>query len=316
MPSRVDRSWPELPPKSPGPYARLRQALADPRARRPLKLAGLVGLGLVALVGIVAVVLFVTRTYRFDSATYPSTVRRLAVDADTGEVSAIGSDRNDTIALWQRRYSVISPRVQSGLRDGTLQVRSRCPAVSFRCEVIFASQVPRSTAVSLVTRSAPVSVQDLSGPVAVTTRSGEVTVAQVAAPVSVDTGSGPVTLTRVRGEVAARTVSSPIELVDVHGRADLSSQSGSITGNEQAVEVFRATTAGGWVTATFVAPPRRVEVRSGSGEVDLHVPAGRYRLDLHGASGRVHVEGVVDDPAAPRTITVTTGGGIQLSGAR
>jgi hypothetical protein len=34
------------------------------------------------------------------------------------------------------------------------------------------------------------------------------------------------------------------------------------------------------------------------------------------ASGRVHVEeGVVDDPAATRTITVTTGGGIHLSGA-
>jgi hypothetical protein len=34
------------------------------------------------------------------------------------------------------------------------------------------------------------------------------------------------------------------------------------------------------------------------------------------ASGRVHVEeGVDDDPAATRTITVTTGGGIHRSGA-
>jgi hypothetical protein len=315
MPSRVNRPLPELPPRSRGPYTWVREALADPRARRPLKAAGLTGLLLVALVGVAAVVLFVTRTYSFDSATFPDTVRRLAVDADSGEVSAIGSDRRDAIALWQRRYSVIKPRVQSGLRGGTLELRSRCPALSFRCAVIFGSQVPRATAVEVSTDSAPVSVRGVSGPVAVTTHSGAVTVEQVTAKVSVDTRSGPVALGTLRGEIVARTVSSPIELRDVHGRADLSSQSGSITGNSQALEVLRASTAGGWVTASFDEPPQRVEVRSGSGEVDLSVPAGRYRLDLHAASGRVHVEGVVDDPAATRTITVTTGGGIHLAAA-
>jgi hypothetical protein len=312
MPSTAERPWPELPPKSSGPYARIKEGLSRPRARRLLRAAGLCVLALTALVAVLAVTLFVTRTYSFGSATYPGTVRRLAVDADTGEVSAIGSDRRDSLALWQRRYSLIKPRVDREVRDGTLQLRSHCPAASFRCAVILGTQMPRATATSVRTRSAPVTVQDLSGPVDVTTRSGQVTIEQVAAPVRIDTESGGITLADLRGDLVARTVSAPIELRDVHGRVDLTSDSGAITGNAQVVEAFVARTRSGWVTATFDAPPERVDVRSTSGEVILQVPAGHYRLDLHAAAGRVRLDGVADDPAATRTIRISTGGGIRI----
>jgi len=69
------------------------------------------------------------------------------------------------------------------------------------------------------------------------------------------------------------------------------------------------------VTATFDAPSERVAVRSASGEVILQVPAGHYRLDLHAPAGRVHLEGMVDDPAAARTIRISTGGGIDIRSA-
>jgi ferric-dicitrate binding protein FerR (iron transport regulator) len=310
MPDSIERPWPELPPKSTGPIARLREALDDPRVRRRLRAGGLLVL---ALLAVLAVVLFVTRTYSFDSASYPGSVRRLTIEADSGEVSAIGSDRSDTLALWQLRYSVIRPRFERGVRDGTLRLRSHCPAASFRCTVIIGSQVPKATAVSIRTRSAQVAVQDLDGPVAITTKSGEVTVAHVAAPVHVDSGSGAVSLTGLQGDIAARTDSAPMELEDLHGRADLSSDSGAITGNAQALEVFRARTASGWVTATFDAPPQRIDVRSASGEVDVTVPAGGYRLDLEAPPGRIRLDGVSDDPAATRTIKIATGGGIHLS---
>jgi len=291
----------------------MKEGLSDPRTRRWLKIVGMAVLVTIGLVATLGIVLFVTRTYSLDSVTYPASVRRLAVEADIGEVTAVGSDRPDTLTLWQRRYSVIKPRVERGVRDGTLEIRSHCPAASFRCSVIFGSQVPKATEVSVRTRSAAVTVQDLNGPVAITTRSGAVTVVDVAARVSIDTRSGPVTLATSRGDIAARTVSSPIELRAVQGRVDLSSEAGAITGNAQAVEVFEARTGSGWVTATFIAPPRRVEVRSASGEVNLLVPAGRYRLDLRAPAGRIRLEGVVDDPGATRTIKVTTGGGIHLA---
>jgi hypothetical protein len=315
MPSTADRHWPELPPKSSGPYARVKEGLSRPRPRRLLRTAGRLLLALVALVALLGVVLFVTRTYSLDSATFPGAVRRLAIDAGPGEVSAVGSDRRDALALWQRRYSLIKPRVDRGVRDGTLRLRSHCPAASFRCAVILGAQVPKATATSVRTRSAPVTVQDLNGPVEVTTRSGQVTVQQVAAPVRVDTGSGGITLADLRGDLVARTVSAPIDLRDINGRVDLASESGAITANEQFLEAFLARTRSGWVTAIFATPPGRVDVRSASGEVILQLPAGHYRFDLHAPAGRVRLDGVASDPSATRTISITTGGGIHIHGA-
>lgn len=317
MPTSVDRRpWPELPPKSTGPYARLKDGLSDPRVRRRLRVVGLVLLGAAGLVIVLVVVLFATRTYSFDTTTVPpGAVRGLEVDSDVGEVSAVGSDRQDTLALWQLRYSLIKPRLEHAVSDGTLRLRSRCPATSVRCAVILGSQVPRQTAVSVRTRDASVTVQEVSAPVAVTTRSGAVTVDHVIGRVRVDSASGPVTLSGSAGDLAARTVSAPIEAVDIHGRADLSTDSGPITGNAQAVEVFQARTGSGWVTAAFDTPPQRVEVRSASGEVDVRVPAGRYRLELQAPAGRVRLEGVSSDPSATRVIRIATGGGIHISAA-
>jgi Putative adhesin len=309
----LNRPWPELPPKSRGPYVRLKEGLAAPRARRSLKAAGLVVLLVAALIGALAVVLFVTRTYSLDTATYPGPVRRLAIDTDTGEVSVVGSDRRDVLVLWQRRYSLIKPRVDRQLRDRALQLRSRCPAASFRCAVVLGSQVPAATATSVRTRSATVDMQDLGGPVEVTTRTGQVTLQQMAGPVQVVTGSGPVSLAGLRGELAVRTASAPIELRDLHGPTDLTSESGSITGNALALPVLRTRTGSGWVTASFDTPPQQVDVRSVSGQVSLQVPAGRYRLELDAPAGQVHLDGVVDDPAAPRTIRISAGGGIALT---
>jgi hypothetical protein len=292
----------------------LKDGLSDPRVRRWLRVAGLVLLGAAGLVIVLGVVLFATRTYSFDTATVPAgAVRGLDVDSDVGEVSAIGSDRQDTLALWQLRYSLIKPHLRHAVSDGTLRLRSRCPATSFRCSVILGSQVPRETAVSVRTRDASVTVQDVSAPVAVTTRSGAVTVDHVTAQVRVDSVSGPVTLSGSAGDLAARTVSAPIEAVDIHGRVDLTTDSGPITGNAQSVEVFQARTGSGWVTANFDAPPLRVDVRSASGEVDVRVPAGPYRLELQAPSGRVRLEGVRSDPSATRVIRIATSGGIHIS---
>lgn len=313
MPSTADRPWPQLPPKSSGPYTRLKQRLSSQRARRLLKTSGLLVAAVIGLVAVFGLVLLVTRTYSLDTATYKGVVKRLAVDADNGEVSAVGSDRQDVLALWQRRYSLIKPHVDGAVHEDTLRLRSRCPAASFRCAVVIGSQVPTATAVSVRTHSAPVDVKDLKGRVDITTHSGDVTVEHVAAPVHVDTESGAVSLAGLRGDMAATTASGSIELRDVGGRADVRSESGSITGNAQLLEVFVARTGSGWVTASFDAPPRRVEIRSVSGEISVEVPAGRYRLDLHGASGRVRLQGVVDDPAAAGTIEITTGGGILVS---
>jgi hypothetical protein len=309
----VNRPWPELPPKSRGPYVRLKESLSAPWARRPLKAIGLLALVVAALIGVLAVVLFVTRTYSLDTATYPGAIQRLTIDTDSGEVSVVGSDRADVLVLWQRRYSLIKPRVDREVHGGALRLSSRCPGVSFRCAVVLGSQVPAATATSIRTRSATVDLQDLGGPVDVTTRTGQVTLQQVAAPVHIVTRSGPVSLASLRGDLAVRTASAPIELRDLRGQADLTTESASITGNALAVRALMARTGSGWVTATFDAPPEQVDLRSVSGQVNIQLPAGHYRLKLDAPAGQVHLNGVVNDPTAPRTIKISAGGGIALT---
>jgi hypothetical protein len=309
----MNRPWPELPPKSRGPYVRLKESLSAPWARRPLKAVRRLVLLVGALIGVLAVVLFVTRTYSLDTATYPGAIQRLIIDADTGAVSVVGSDRTDVVVLWQRRYSLIRPRVDRGVRDGALQLRSRCPGVSFRCAVILGSQVPGATATSIRTRSAPVDMQNLRGPVDVATQTGQVTLQQVAAPIHIVTGSGPVSLASLRGDLVARTGSAPIELRDIHEQANLTTGSGSITGNALGLRALTARTGSGWMTATFDAPPEHVDLRSVTGQVNIQLPAGHYRLELDAPAGQVHLNGVVNDPTAPRTIKISTGGGIELT---
>jgi hypothetical protein len=293
---------------------RVLHRLRTPRARRVLKVAGLSVALPAALLAALAVTLLATRTYRLDDGTWPGTIRRLVVDAGPGEVSVVGSDRSDVFALWQRRYSLVKPRVDHQVRGDVLALRSRCPATSFRCAVVLGAQLPQATAVALRSRSAPVTVNGLSGPVEVSSQSGAVTVQDVDAPVRVDDESGKLSLLHLSGDVTARTTSGAVELNDVRGNADVTTGAGAITSNASRIAAFTARSDSGWVTAAFDAPPERVEIRSTSGPVTLQVPKGRYRLSLHAPSGQVHVSDIGDDPAAARTITVTSGVSITLEG--
>jgi hypothetical protein len=66
------------------------------------------------------------------------------------------------------------------------------------------------------------------------------------------------------------------------------------------------------VDVGLIGEVTRVSVVSVQGDVDLEVPAGAWRLSLDG--GSVDDGGLVDDPAAARSITITTGGAIRLMG--
>src|SRR6266536_2872421 len=104
-----------------------------------------------------------------------ASTRRHSLVADAGPVTAVGSDRRDSFAFWQRRYSLVKPRVEDAVRGDTLELHSRCPRVSFRCAVVLGAQVPTGTAVTIRSRAAAVAVQSVSGPVDLTSGSGSVT---------------------------------------------------------------------------------------------------------------------------------------------
>jgi hypothetical protein len=68
---------------------------------------------------------------------------------------------------------------------------------------------------------------------------------------------------------------------------------------------FSATTVAGSVHAAFVTPPGEVRAETVAGAVRIVVPPGAYRVSGDSATGAVGV-GVVDDPAATRTVSVDT----------
>lgn len=293
---------------------RVLHGLGTPRGHRAVKVVGLSVALPLALLTALAVTLFVTRTYRLDDATWPGTIRQVVVDAGPGDVSVVGSDRPDVFALWQQRYSLVKPRIEHEVRGDVLALRSRCPATSFRCAVVFGAQLPRATAVSLRSGSAPLTVSGISGGVQASSRSGAVTVQDVDGPVRIDGGSGKLSLQHVSGAISARTGSGAVDLNDVNGRAEVTTGAGTITSNASRMTVFTAGSDSGWVTAGFTAPPQRVEIHSSSGAVTLQLPKGRYRLSLHAPPGKVSLSGISNDPTATRTITVTSGASVALVG--
>ena len=304
--------WPDATPRRLGPYGRARQRLRSPAARRLRLLVAWLLLGAVALVALGAAVLFVSRTYSLGDATYPAGVRGVELDADgAGEIAAVESDRADVLVLWQRRYSLLRPRVERGLAAGTVRVHASCPAFSFRCAVILGAQVPKGTALAIRTRTAPASVAASTGPVELSSGSGAVEVRQASGPVRFDSASGRVSVLDLHGDLTGRSGAGQVLLQDVSGRVDVTTGSGAVTADGQVAPVFTVRSGSGWVTAAFAAPPGRVDVRSGSGAVTLTLPRGRYRFDLRAGAGRVHVDpGVVDDPAAARSVHVSAGADI------
>jgi hypothetical protein len=110
-------------------------------------------------------------------------------------------------------------------------------------------------------------------------------------PVEVRTADGGVTLTGYRGSARVVTASGRIAVDGYCGNSlDLRAGSG-------AVDVSAA-----------CAPPR-LTLRTRSGAVHAAVPAGRYDVDAESTSGRESVSGLTASPDAPYTIQALSGSG-------
>ncbi|GAA4610934.1 DUF4097 family beta strand repeat-containing protein [Saccharopolyspora hordei] len=138
-------------------------------------------------------------------------------------------------------------------------------------------------------------------------RSGSVDAREVSGPVDVRTGSGSVHLAGVDGPVTVRTRSGSIDLADVAGRVEAKAGSGGISGADLRGAEVVVETGSGQIELQLTGP-RSAEVTTGSGGIDLTVPADRYRVETDTGSGGVDVD-VVQDPAAEKRLVLSTGSG-------
>ncbi|MFJ6199656.1 DUF4097 family beta strand repeat-containing protein [Micromonospora sp. NPDC092111] len=157
---------------------------------------------------------------------------------------------------------------------------------------------PRCSVSYDVTAPAGVRVQGETG-------SGDVELTKVG-PVDFTLGSGNIRVADASGPVRAETGSGNIEVLGVTGPVDLRASSGDVTGTRLGDQVSAETSSGNVTLALDTAVS--VRAHAASGDVELVVPAGRYRVKSNTGSGDARI-GVTDDPAAPLLLDLSTGSG-------
>lgn len=211
---------------------------------------------------------------------------------------------------------------QHRLRGTTLELTDRC---GWNCSVDYEVVLPTPVgvegtlgsggltvagmaSVDMEVHSGGAEVSGVDGSVRVRSGSGDLAVSDVDGSVDVETGSGGVDVRDVSGRsVRAHAGSGDVELLGVRGELDVESGSGSLSGRDLRADGVRAVTGSGEVSLAL-RETGDVEARTSSGDVDLTVPGGAYRVDSETGSGEEVVR-VTQDPNAPRALTLSTGSG-------
>ncbi|SCG63830.1 DUF4097 family beta strand repeat-containing protein [Micromonospora halophytica] len=156
-----------------------------------------------------------------------------------------------------------------------------------RCSVSYEVTAPEGVRVRGETGSGNVELSRV-GAVEFTLGSGNIRVTTASGPVQAETGSGDIEVSAVPAPVTLRASSGNITGVRLGGEVDAEASSGNVT-----IELDR---------------PVPARAHASSGDVELRVPDGRYRVRSHTGSGDAELR-VPDDPGASVLLDVSTGSG-------
>ncbi|MFI1197638.1 DUF4097 family beta strand repeat-containing protein [Micromonospora sp. NPDC020750] len=231
------------------------------------------------------------RQLDFDT-TETATVARVVVRQGSGDVTVRGTGPTGQVRVKRvLRYHGAQPDTRHEVHGDELVLDTDCGR---RCSVSYDVTVPPGT-----------TVRGEGG-------SGDITLSKVGA-VELRLGSGNMHIDGAAGPVRAETGSGNVEVDDVPGAAILRAGSGNITGRGLSGQVDAETGSGN--VDVELSAPASARAHADSGNVDLIVPAGRYRVRSSVGSGDADL-GVPDDPAAPLLIDVAAGSGNVTVSAR
>lgn len=206
------------------------------------------------------------------------------LDLGSGDVTVRPGDVQ-RIGLVARSRAWWGATPDQGWRtDGDTLVLGGC---GWRCSVDYELVVPEGTRVEGETGSGTVRVRGASE-------------------VRVTVSSGDIELRDVTGRVDATTSSGDVLLERVGGPATVHSSSGSVTGRDLAGPVDASTSSGD--IAVDLNRQQDLRADTSSGDVEVSVPAGAYRVDTDGDRDGGDVE-VIDDPDARYALTLSTSSG-------
>jgi hypothetical protein len=160
------------------------------------------------------------------------------------------------------------------------------------CTVSFSVTVPRGVTATLATGGGPATVSRIAG-------------------ADVDSEGGPVSAARIDGPLTVSSGGGPVLVNGLAGPLRVDSQGGDVTARHVDTKIATVGTGGGAAWISFAGAPDAVTVSAEGGSVTMIVPGGPYALTAD-TEGGAEQFGIATDPAAPRFIKVSTGGGPML----
>ncbi|MER7418709.1 DUF4097 family beta strand repeat-containing protein [Micromonospora peucetia] len=200
-------------------------------------------------------------------------------------------------------------RYQGGQPDATYEIKGSELVLDTdcgsRCTVSYEITAPDGVSVKGETGSGDVDLSKV-GPVEMRLGSGNIRVAGSTGPVRAETGSGNIEVAGAGGPVRAEAGSGNVEVHEVSAAVTVRTSSGDITGRRLGGGVD-AEAGSGDVTIELTTSAS-ARVHTSSGNVELVVPAGRYRVRSSTDSGNAEL-GIPDDPSAALVLDLATGSG-------
>ncbi|MEU4778328.1 DUF4097 family beta strand repeat-containing protein [Micromonospora sp. NPDC023633] len=200
-------------------------------------------------------------------------------------------------------------RYQGGQPDTTYEIKGTELVLDTdcgsRCSVSYEVTAPDGVSVKGETGSGDVDLSRV-GPVEMRLGSGNIRVTAASGPVRAETGSGNIQVSGAGGPVRAEAGSGNVEVAEVAAAVTLRTSAGDITAHRLDGGVD-AEAGSGDVTVDLTTPAS-ARVHASSGNVELVVPPGRYRVRSSTDSGDAEL-GVTDDPSAALVLDLSTGSG-------
>jgi len=267
--------------------------------KNPIWKRGLLVLGVVLLVAVVAAPSYGSAEGSFDRTLKVTGPVQLEVSTGSGSIrvrpgSAGSVHVVGTIRAQEgwgggaedkvRRLEANPPIEQIGniIRIGRIEDEELKRNVSISYEL----EVPADTQVRSESGSGSQEIRGLTGPVRAQTGSGSITVSDIKLEVQAHTGSGSIALTAIGAGVQLHTGSGSIHAQDIHGRVNAQTGSGDITLEQSAPGDVEAETGSGHMELHNVRGALHAETGSGGMNVDGR-PTGDWRLEA--GSGGISV---------------------------
>lgn len=187
------------------------------------------------------------------------------------------------------------PVVTHSVRNGTLTLAApECEEEN--CNVGFTVSVPRGVAVAADTQGGSITLYGTAN-------------------ANLDSGGGPVNVSEINGHLIVATEGGALSLNGLTGPLVADTSGGSVLATGVGSAAASVITGGGWARIGFTRAPSGVFISTDGGAVALTVPGVPYALNATTYGGPQTVR-IATDPAAGRSITVTTGGGpLQIKSA-